>query len=434
MNFREIVKSLIPQKIFRLIEPWGHLAEAILFNFINGFPARGLKVIGVTGTDGKTTTSFLIHKMLSQAGHKTGLMTTVAYGVGDDLKPQKRHMTTTPVPVLLKQIKEIKSQGAEWLVLETTSHALAQNRVWGIPYSIAVLTNVSREHLDYHGTFEKYLAAKRRLFKLTNKNRQGFRTGIVNADDDRSELFSSAILIDFTYGITEGDFRATNINLSSSKSSYQARFKEETYDIVCNLPGKFNVYNSLAAVAVGKVAGLTKKQIEQGISALDSVPGRMQEIDEGQPFKVIIDYAVTPSALETALKTLQEITKGNVILVFGATGNRDKGKRPIMGEIAGKNADLIFLTDDETYTENPDKIRQAVYKGIEKARGVAKTKEISDRQRAIEAALKIANRGDSVIITGMGHQTTRNMGGREIPWSDIETTRRFLQGSNNATS
>src|SRR5581483_5626240 len=434
MNFREIVKSLIPQKIFRLIEPWGHLAEAILFNFINGFPARGLKVIGVTGTDGKTTTSFLIHKMLSQAGHKTGLMTTVAYGVGDDLKPQKRHMTTTPVPVLLKQIKEIKSQGAEWLVLETTSHALAQNRVWGIPYSIAVLTNVSREHLDYHGTFEKYLAAKRRLFKLTNKNRQGFRTGIVNADDDRSELFSSAILIDFTYGITEGDFRATNINLSSSKSNYQARFKEETYDIVCNLPGKFNVYNSLAAVAVGKVAGLTKKQIEQGISALDSVPGRMQEIDEGQPFKVIIDYAVTPSALETALKTLQEITKGNVILVFGATGNRDKGKRPIMGEIAGKNADLIFLTDDETYTENPDKIRQAVYKGIEKARGVAKTKEISDRQRAIEAALKIANRGDSVIITGMGHQTTRNMGGREIRWSDIETTRRFLQGSNNATS
>lgn len=427
MNFRKIVKLFIPKKLFRLIEPWGHLSEAVIFNLIYGFPARGLKVIGVTGTDGKTTTSFLIHKMLDEAGYKVGLMTTVSYGVGDKLMPQKAHMTTTPVPTLLKQIKQIKREGAQWLVLETTSHALAQNRVWGIPYSMAVLTNVSREHLDYHGTFHRYLEAKRRLFKKANANKNGYRTGVVNADDARSELFESDTLISVTYGIKNGEFRAGNIKLTPSGSSYTAKFEEDTYEISCNLPGRFNIYNSLAAAAVGKVVGLNKKQVEQGIAALKNVPGRMQEIDEGQDFKVIIDYAVSPSALETALKTLRETTKGKVILVFGATGDRDRGKRPLMGAIAAKNADKIFLTDDETYTEHSAGIRKAVHIGIQKAGGMAKTKEIADRRDAIKTAIKTAQKGDAVIITGMGHQTTRNMGGREVPWSDLEEARKALK-------
>ena len=170
---RTLVKKLIPRQLFTSIEPYGHLGEAVLFNVINGFPARGLKVIGVTGTNGKTTTAFLIHRMLHEAGYKVGLMTTVAYGAGMDIKPQVTHMTTSSVPVLHKRIKELKAQGVEWLVLETTSHALAQHRVWGVPYSISVLTNITHEHLAYHGTFERYVAAKRMMFEQTNRNKKG---------------------------------------------------------------------------------------------------------------------------------------------------------------------------------------------------------------------------------------------------------------------
>lgn len=427
MSFRAIVKAFIPKRLFRAIEPWGHLIEAIFFNILYGFPARGLKIVGVTGTDGKTTTSFMIYQMMRHAGYKVGLMTTVYYGAGDKLRPQKAHMTTTPTPTLLRQIKQIKNEGVEWLVLETTSHALAQNRVWGVPYTLAVLTNLSREHLDYHGTFHKYLEAKRKLFKKTNRNHKGYRTGIVNADDDRSELFANTTLVTISYGIKEGDFRARKIKLTPQGSVYEAKIDEDTFDIRCYLPGKFNVYNSLAAVAVGYVAGLSKDEIEQGIASLRRVPGRMQEIENSRGFKVMIDYAVTPSALQTALKTLQEITPGRVILVFGATGDRDKGKRPLMGAIAAKNADLIFLTDDETYTEPANQIRKAVHIGIQKAGGMGKTKEIGDRREAIKMAIQTAKRGDTVIITGMGHQTTRNMSGKEVPWSDVKEAQKALK-------
>ena len=178
MNIRKIVKKFIPSRLFGAVEPYGHLAEAVLLNTINGFPARGFKVIGVTGTNGKTTTSFLIHRMLHEAGYKVGLMSTIGYGVGTDIKPQVHHMTNVSVPELMQRLKWMRQQGVEWLVLETTSQGLAQNRVWGVPYSVAVMTNVTHEHLDYHRTFERYRDAKRKLFKMTNKNRRGLRAGI----------------------------------------------------------------------------------------------------------------------------------------------------------------------------------------------------------------------------------------------------------------
>ena len=183
MGVRGIVKKVIPKKTFKKIEPAGHLTEAVLLNTASNFPLKGLKVIGVTGTNGKTSTCFLIHKMLVNSGIKAGLMTTVAYGVGDNIKPQVAHMTSVTVSELIKRVKEMKKQGMEWLVLETTSHALAQHRVWGVPYSIAVMTNVTHEHLDYHGSFENYRDAKRKLFEQANKNRGGLRLGIINADD-----------------------------------------------------------------------------------------------------------------------------------------------------------------------------------------------------------------------------------------------------------
>ncbi|HVS79333.1 MAG TPA: UDP-N-acetylmuramoyl-L-alanyl-D-glutamate--2,6-diaminopimelate ligase [Candidatus Saccharimonadales bacterium] len=428
MNFRKIVKAFIPRKLFRAVEPYGHWTEAALLNTLNnGSPARKMKVIGVTGTNGKTTTCFLIHRMLHEAGYKVGLMTTVGYGAGDKIKPQVDHMTTVPVPKLIKRLEKLKHEGVEWLVMETTSHALAQHRDFGIPYSVGVLTNITHEHLDYHGTFERYIAAKRMLFEKVNRNKKGLRTGVINADDPNADKFTSAVASTLTYGIKNGQLKAKNVELSAKGVSYKAVIGKDEYSINSHLPGKFNVYNTLAATAVGRTLGLSREQIERGIASLESVAGRMTAIEAGQSFNVIVDFAHSPDALENVLRACKELSKGKVILVFGATGDRDKSKRPIMGEVAAKDADQVFLTDDETYTEDPKSIIDAVYKGIEAAGGTSKTTIVEDRLKAIEAAFAAAKKGDTVLLTGIGHQTTRNMGGREEPWNEIEIAKKLLK-------
>jgi UDP-N-acetylmuramoyl-L-alanyl-D-glutamate--2,6-diaminopimelate ligase len=427
VNFRKIVKGLIPRGLFLKVEPIGHLGEAILFNLVNGFPARGFKVIGITGTNGKTTTAFLVHRMLHEAGYKVGLMTTVAYGAGDDIKPQVYHMTNVPVPVMMKRLKYLKSQGAEWLVMETTSMALAQNRVWGVPFYLAAMTNISQDHLDYHKTMDDYINAKVKLFSSTDHNKKGIRTGVINADDTTAERFAAAISKPLTYGIDKGDLKAKHIKLSADGVSYVAVAGRDEYSIRSRLPGRFNVYNTLAAVGIGQALGLSRQQIEQGIVALEGVAGRMTPIEAGQKFNVIVDFAHTPDALQNVLMASKELTKGRIILVFGATGDRDKAKRPVMGEVAVKNADLIFLTDDETYTEDPAVIIQAVYIGIQAAKGAAKTTIVEDRLDAIKAAFAAAKPGDTVILAGIGHETTRNMGGKEEPWNEIKIAKELLK-------
>ena len=186
MDIRKLVKAVVPKNLLSAVAPYGHLVEAVVYNCAYGFPARGMKVVGITGTNGKTTTSFMVHRMLQESGRKTGLMTTVAWGIGDDIRNQTQHMTNVPVPLLMKRLKQMRAAGVEWLVLETTSHALAQYRTWGVPYSVAVLTNISHEHLDYHKTFERYVAAKQRLFVLAQKNKRGLQMGIANADDQNA--------------------------------------------------------------------------------------------------------------------------------------------------------------------------------------------------------------------------------------------------------
>jgi UDP-N-acetylmuramoyl-L-alanyl-D-glutamate--2,6-diaminopimelate ligase len=430
MTIRKLIKKLVPRQLFRFVEPYGHWAEAIVFNVLNGFPARGLKVIGVTGTNGKTTTSFLIHKMMDEAGYKVGLMTTVGWGVGSNIKAQKEHMTTVPVPILMKRLKQMRKEGIEWLVMETTSHALAQHRVWGFPYSVAVLTNITHEHLDYHGTFKRYREAKRKLFRMTNHNHSGLRLGVINADDESVNLFAKVIKHSILYGIDHGELRAKGVLTGTEGVSYRAEIGDDAYYIKCKLPGKFNVYNSLAAVGVGRAIGMTKDEIEKGIAALASVPGRMERIESDKSFDVVVDYAVTPDALEKTMEELKKVTVGRILLVFGATGDRDKLKRPVMGEVAARGASHIFLTDDETYTEDPEAIRQAVYAGIKKAGGENKAEIIGDRLEAIKKAFATARRGDTVILAGIGHQTTRNMGGKEEPWNEREIAAKLLRQKN----
>lgn len=429
MGFRSTVKKFIPTGLFPAIEPYGHLGEAVSFNALNGFPARGLKVIGVTGTNGKTTTCFMIHRMLHEAGYNVGMMTTVAYGVGDDIKPQLVHMTTQTVPVLMKRLKMMRAKGVEWIVLETTSQALSQNRVWGIPYSVAVMTNITHEHISYHKTFERYRAAKVKLFRLADKNHKGLRTGIVNADDPNAKYFIDAISTPISYGLKNGDIRATNVKLSPDGVDYQTKLEDKTYHIKSHLPGSFNVYNSLAAVCVGHVLGLSEKQIEQGIAALEGVEGRMTRIDEGQGFTVIVDYAHTPDSFEKLFKDFKPVVKGKIIVLFGSLGGGDKGKRPLQGELAGKYADEVIICEEDDRQESPEVILNDIAVGAEKA-GKTRDKDlfiIHDRPKAMQFAVDRASKDDTVLFLGKGHEKTIEHADGEHPWNEVAMAHSVLK-------
>ncbi len=428
MNPRKIVKKLIPKKLFKTIEPYGHLGEAILFQTLNGFPAKKLKIIGVTGTNGKTSTCFLIHRMLHEAGYKVGLMTTVGYGVGEEIKPQIEHMTTVSVPLLIKRIKAMREAGVEWLVFETTSHALAQHRVWGVPYDIAVMTNITHEHLDYHGTFEHYRDAKRMLFKQANRSR-GLKAGVINADDPSADLFKGDVKKPLLYGITHGDLKARGIKLTPEEVSYSVSYDHMDYQISCNLPGSFNVYNSLAAVSVGVLLGLNKAQIEKGIAALKSVEGRMTTINEGQPFSAIVDFAHTPDSFEKLFKDIRPSVKGKLIVLFGSAGRRDEGKRSVQGKLAGKYADEVVITEEDDRDVDGNEIMNQIAEGAIVS-GKVKDKDlflVHDRTSAIKFALSRAKPNDTVLLLGKGHEKTIERADGEHPWNEIQITRDALR-------
>jgi UDP-N-acetylmuramoyl-L-alanyl-D-glutamate--2,6-diaminopimelate ligase len=363
----------------------------------------------------------MIQKMLSRAGYKTALMTTVAYGVDNAIIPQVAHMTTASAPLLQKRLKNFKRQGVEWVVLETTSHALAQHRVWGIPYEIAVMTNITHEHLDYHGTFERYLEAKLRLFKIAA--RRGKKFGVINADDPSAKVFLGATPNSISYGIKSGDLRASHVKLESDGCRYEVSVGGDEYSIHCNIPGEFNVYNSLAAVAVGREIGLSVQQIETGIEALAGVEGRMTVVDEGQPFTVIVDFAHTPDSFERLLGDLRKATKGKLITVFGSAGRRDETKRAIQGEIAGRFCDEVILTEEDDRDIDGHQILKQIAGGARKA-GKTVDKDlflILDREEAIGFAMTRAkHHSDTVVLLGKGHEKTIERADGTYPWNEVE--------------
>lgn len=408
MGLRDVVKKIVPTKLFMAIEPLGHLLEAVLWNVLMGFPSRGLKVIGVTGTDGKTSTSTLITQMLREAGYKVAMMTTISvdYGDGQGAIDNPTRLTTMGSRDLLSKIKKIKANKVDYLVLETTSHALAQHRVWGVPYMLAVFTNLGHEHLDYHKTFERYRDAKRLLFKQTNRNKNGLRVGIVNTDDDVAEFFAQDVKNPISYGIKKGDVRATNIKMTPAGSRYTVKLDDVEYRIECHVPGSFNVYNSLAAVATGRALGLSKEQIEKGIASLRAVEGRMTRVDEGQDFAVIVDYAHTPESFDKILAELRPLCKGKLIAVFGSAGRRDEAKRAAQGKIAGKWCDIVVATEEDDRDIDGMLILEQIASGAE-AVGKVKNQNLfltHDREAAVAQAINMAQPGDMVILLGKGHE------------------------------
>ncbi|MDB5181989.1 MAG: UDP-N-acetylmuramyl-tripeptide synthetase [Candidatus Saccharibacteria bacterium] len=428
MDIRKIVKKVIPTGLFPAIEPYGHLGEAVLLNTINGFPGRGMKVIGVTGTNGKTSTTYMIHRMLHEAGYKTGFMTTVAYGAGRKVQPQMHHMTSVSQPELMKRLKWMRGQGVEWLVLETTSQALAQNRVWGVPYSVAVMTNLTEDDSGWHKSFEDYRKAKVKLFELAAKNKKGLRTGIVNAEDPSVSHFAGAVPFPITYGLKEGQLQATDIVSTPHGSTFIAKYESRELNIKVNLPGSFNISNALAAVGAGIAVGLTDEQIEKGIAALEGVEGRMTTIEEGQDFSVIVDFAHTPDAFEKLFKDLRPVVKGKLIVMFGSAGRRDEKKRGVQGRLAGKYADEVIVTEEDDRDADGYHIMEQIAQGAEKE-GKVRERDlflIHDRTEAITYAIKRAGKGDTVLLLGKGHEKTIERKDGEHKWDEIGTAHKAV--------
>lgn len=437
-----------------------HLVKAVVCGVRYGWPGRKMTVIGVTGTNGKTSTCFMIWKMLKESGQKVGVMTTVGWGV-DEIKPEVEHMTTADVGVLNRRMKKIYEAGAEFLVLEVTSHALAQYRTLGVPIEVAVMTNVTHEHLDYHKTFERYVQAKRKLFKKA-------KYGVINADDKSAGEFIETItrgaggvsarkkggVVDvsgrnyITYGIKNGDLRAFEVKTGVSGVEYAcgdikiersehavgltdaSDYQVGRMEVKTQIPGEFSVYNSLAAVAVGLRLGLTETEVVEGIGALEAVEGRMNRVDAGQDYGVIVDFAHTPDAFEKVFNSVKPAREsGRIISVFGGAGRRDESTRAERGEIAGGYSDVVIVTEDDSRDEEPEKIAEMFVEGAEKA-GKVRGKDLLvelDREKAIYKACEMARLGDLVLVLGKGHEKTILRADGAHEFEDLKVTEKVVK-------
>jgi len=386
-------------------------------------PADKLQLVGITGTNGKTTTSFLIHSILRAAGHGTGLFGTIEYRT-----PIRDRAATTTTPESLELqsfLEEIVQGGGTHAVLEASSHALALHRLWGCRFAAAVFTNLTRDHLDFHKTMEEYFAAKRGLFAGTGAGRAA--AGIVNVDDPYGRQLCDVAAETITYGLAAGA-QVTTRKFSPAFSGLE--FAAETpwgkIEVRSSLVGRINVYNLLAAIAASLALGISSEAIEKGICRLKSVPGRFQTIDAGQRFLVIVDYAHTDDALRNLLATARELhPTGRIITLFGCGGERDRAKRPLMGEAAGRMSDIVVLSSDNPRSEDPLCIINDALVGLQ--RTAAKVLVEPDRGRAIEMALDEASPGDMVLIAGKGHETTQVLKDRTLDFDDREMARRALQ-------
>lgn len=422
---KRFVKKYAPKSMLRQLALAYHFGEAVIANIRFGFPGRSARVIMVTGTNGKTTTSAYIAKILQTAGFKVGVVSTAFYQIGDKVIPNEDNMTVVNVFMLQAMLAEMRAAKVDFIVLEVTAHALTQYRVWGIPPEVVVMTNLTQDHLDYYGTMDAYAAAKAKLFTMEP------RFIVLNRDDEWFDYYNKyyAKEVKMNYGTAEdAECRVVDAKLQKNGSEVSLEIdKTIKLQYRTHLPGKFNVYNATAAATATYLLHVELPKIAKGIEALESVPGRLEVVDEGQSFSVVVDYAHTPDALQNLLETLKALTKNRLILVFGATGDRDKAKRPIMGEIAAKMADRVVLTDDESYSEDPAVIRAEVRKGVEASGGDGHLDEVADRREAIKKAFVIARPGDTVAITGMGHEKFRIMGNQKLPWNDTEVARELLK-------
>ena len=394
-----------------------------------GNPAEKLGIVGVTGTNGKTTTTFIVESILAAAGKTSALIGTIEYRIAGELVPSPH---TTPEALELNQFfaRAVKA-GATEAVMEVSSHALAQERVYGVPFDVAIFTNLTRDHLDYHADMESYMSAKLRLF--TGLGTGAPRIAVINQDDPFAARFLEAARKAGahvqTYGLNVGDFHARNAEITSRGTRFDMITPEGDVPIFSPLVGTVNVYNILCASAAALARGCTMEPIRKGIASLSHVPGRFQRVDAGQPFTVVVDYAHTDDALRNLTKLARDLVnragnKGRVISVFGCGGDRDRKKRPLMGAAAGKGSDFVVLTSDNPRSEDPLAIIHDALLGL--VQTSADYTVEPDRERAINIAIRVARPGDIVLIAGKGHEKVQITSDGTIPFDDVAVAGKAL--------
>lgn len=430
---KKILRKIFSQKTINRY----HLAMAVIANVVYRYPSKQLRVIGVTGTNGKTTTCHMITAILESAGRKVGMTTTIDFKVGDKLFKNNLKMTTTNPFKLQKMLRMMVDAGCEDAVIEVTSIALDQHRLWGIYFHTAVFTNLTHDHLDYHGNMTEYRFAKEKLFANHPV------LAVVNSDDAAAKEFGkfpADHLI--TYGLDNQSLVvAKKLYARPGGTDFILVVGQRQATLSLPLPGKFNVYNALAAATVGIGLNISLDDVVVGLRSITAVPGRMEVVDAGQAFTVIVDYAHTPDALQKVYETIKPTVRGKLISVLGATGRRDKTKRPILGALAGRFADFVFLTNEDPYDEDPQTIIDEVAEGVPRGRpkrGRYKIKRedteipfkykdngediwwwrVPDRHEAIKRALAMARPQDVVLVTGKGAEEVMAVGDKLVPWSD----------------
>jgi UDP-N-acetylmuramoyl-L-alanyl-D-glutamate--2,6-diaminopimelate ligase len=382
-------------------------------------------LLGITGTNGKTTTAFLLESILRVAGEVTGLIGTVETRIAGRTIAGVR---TTPESVDLQALlADMRDHNVGSVAMEVTSHGLALNRVEGLRFRAAAFTNLTQDHLDFHGDMQDYFEAKRSLFLPHRVER-----GATNIDDPYGRKLKDSVDVPcLGFGASaDADVRATSVELSPTGTSFLAETEAGALRISTRLIGSFNVFNCLAAIATALQAGIETPAIEKGIAELQAVPGRFESIDEGQPFSLVVDYAHTPDSLDNVLRTARRLAQengGRLLCIFGCGGDRDRGKRPLMGTVAAREADLVVVTSDNPRSEDPDEIIGEILEGVLAERSEGADAVLPDRREAIARGISAARPGDVVVIAGKGHETGQEIGGRIIPFDDRLVARELLQ-------
>jgi UDP-N-acetylmuramoyl-L-alanyl-D-glutamate--2,6-diaminopimelate ligase len=395
-------------------------------------PSRRLTLVGVTGTDGKTSTTQLLAAVLEAAGRPSGWLTTVDLKIGSERRPNDYQLTTPEAVGVQSFLRELVEAGREVGILEASSHALALDRVRGCEFDVAVFTNLSPEHLNFHGDLEHYLEAKARLFRMLGEPsaKRGPRYGVINADDPASARMAAACPVPvLTYGLdSPADVSAAELELRPNGARFVLTTPVGREDVTTRLLGRFNVQNWLAAAAAAHALGIGPEFVARAAADLPPVRGRMEPIDRGQPFAVVVDFAHTPQALETALRTLRRQTTGRLLLVFGNAGERDPASRPAMGRLAAELADYFVISMDDPLHEDPAAIAEAAAAGAEQSGAVRSEQFVIEleRRRAIQRVLERARPGDAVLLAGKGHEPRMLVGDARLPWDDRRVAEELL--------
>ncbi len=394
------------------------------------YPSRKLRMIGVTGTNGKTTTTYLLKSILEEAGFNVGVIGTIQNTIGERIIPTKN--TTPDIIDLQSLLADMAVSHMDYVVMEVSSHALALERVAGCEFDVGIFTNMTRDHLDFHVTFENYLAAKTKLFELLTAkgNQKENKTAIINIDDEAGDsILAKTQCRKITYGIqSSADIKAEQVDIQASGTSFNITGSCGLIPLKLSITGLFNVYNVLSAVGAALAEGIDPKSIKVALEKFQSVPGRFELVNAGQDFSVIVDYAHTPDGLENILKTARQIAKRRIIVVFGCGGDRDRTKRPMMGKLAAQYGDVVIATSDNPRSEEPEAILNEIEIGIQEGLTEGKIYEkISDRRDAIARALQIANQEDIVIIAGKGHEDYQILKDRTISFDDKEVAKEIIR-------